>query len=77
MDALQAAEETGVFDVGTLCIEVYNKAKNDNPFLDGQATPESVAKLMDVWKFLLIYPDKTSIEALVECNNVLRGLFGR
>jgi len=77
LEALDAASQLEVFDVGKLCIEVYKKAKRENPFDDVEASPESVARLMDVWKFLLIYPEKTSIEALVECNNVLRGLFVR
>uniref|UniRef100_A0A7E4ZY00 Nuclear pore complex protein n=1 Tax=Panagrellus redivivus TaxID=6233 RepID=A0A7E4ZY00_PANRE len=74
--ALKAADEAG-FDVGVLCKSVYAKAKREHEIGDDENIADSVAVLMDAWKFLLISPDHTCFEALTECNTLLRKLFAR
>uniref|UniRef100_A0AC34RCS5 Nuclear pore complex protein n=1 Tax=Panagrolaimus sp. JU765 TaxID=591449 RepID=A0AC34RCS5_9BILA len=74
---LNVAGEIDTFDVGKLCIKTFEKAKEENSLDEGEVTAEAVAKLQDIWKFLLFFPEKTSIDALVECNNILRKLFVR
>ena len=74
-EVLKAAAEVN-FDIGKLCIEVYAKAKKENPLNDGQKLSDSIAQLLNTWKFLLIAPE-AACDALIECNNLLRELFGK
>uniref|UniRef100_A0A914Z1W8 Nuclear pore complex protein n=1 Tax=Panagrolaimus superbus TaxID=310955 RepID=A0A914Z1W8_9BILA len=65
------------FDIGKLCVKVYEKAKLENPLDDSRKLSDSIAQRINIWRFLLISPEDTACEALIECNNLLRELFER
>jgi hypothetical protein len=76
VEILKAAAEVK-FSVGELCIKVYEKAKRENPLDDNRKLSDAIAQRINIWKFLLIFPEDTACEALIECNNLLRELFER
>uniref|UniRef100_A0AC34GHR2 Nuclear pore complex protein n=1 Tax=Panagrolaimus sp. ES5 TaxID=591445 RepID=A0AC34GHR2_9BILA len=59
------------------CIKAYEKAKLENPLDDSRKLSDSIAQRINIWRFLLISPENTACEALIECNNLLRELFER